>query len=960
MTRDETQASPFAALFEWERKNGGGGGGRAKMQLEAKGGFKLRVGSKGERRFHAGHYLANTKINNIVKIRYVKNNHDAARHIVQHIDYIQKRERDVNEPERKFYGRNGERSRDDVIESVMENRGEKAAMFKIILSPKQNELNHVEYTSEIMRRFEEKTGIVTDWSLVQHKNTEYHHVHIVMPGKDMNGREYRIEPEDLDLFRELANEYQYELQGIDYEREKQIQHEFGYTRDEAELILILAKDRQHMKELDVYKPEVDKLVRDDLLKPTNFDDIYFAQQIQKEIWKEASQEFNNWSENLQEKHPELFPGLVRQLQGEHINNAYFNKVKEFHPALYYEHLHDPTLDRQPVIDRLKQAFPEWYDGIVEKLKEEQPKLFANYEKPDPTEREIMDNLRETKPDLFPELSIKIQENQLNTVTMARLATVNPGRLEQILAEENQERQKELIAKARGDYPDIVEHARERLSEMFPKIYQHGEKQGPSDRDIMEQLVKEHPTLFPHATHDLQKHAVDEALFERLREVNPKLAMDLELDPHLRGVATTFIRFFYPNELKKANELVREQQPDLFKYERKEPSESEILKALEKERPELYPDTMRKLKEQEVNKAYFERGTKESPDGLRAYIQNPDLSRFELYKVLKNTHPEWRADIEKDLKETHPEFFRFDREHPTDRERIAYLHKMHPELFRDKRNSEQGKELEIEPSSRLEKLEQIKDQLVDRGVFAKGRENMSDGLIEYLENADYDRKYIVDGLKLTHPEWVKEIEGNLRKHQPELFSAIDQEQNIAIEDAQERINELSRLAIEHSPGEFAKEAVLLLAIANGKEPVDKQLPDKVRTGDDADRTSSEPDKVDDQGKPVDDQEKSSDESKTEQLLDTAGDAMLKAENLKTGREWVGLMGFQDPGFVAQPVNLTAEAQALFKSQQDISKELNEFESDVMLLDPNLFKLEETLDDVKQELDDIDKDDSDRSL
>lgn len=959
MTRDETQASPFAALFEWERKNGGGGGGRAKMQLEGKGNFKLRVGSKGERRFHAGHYLANTKINNIVKIRYVKNNHDAVRHIVQHIDYIQKRERDVNEPERKFYGRNGERSRENVIESVMENRGEKAAMFKIILSPKQNELNHVEYTSEIMRRFEEKTGIVTDWSLVQHKNTEYHHVHIVMPGKDMNGREYRIEPEDLDLFRELANEYQYELQGIDYEREKKIQHEFGYTRDEAELILILAKDREHMKELDVYQPKVDELVREELLKPTNFDDIYFAQQIQKEIWKEASQDFKNWSADMQEKHPELFPGLVRRLQGEQINDAYFNKVKEFHPALYYEHLHDPTLNRQPVIDRLKQAFPEWYDGIIENLKETQSKLFANYEKPAPTEREIMNNLRESNPELFPELSKKIQENQLDLVTMAMLATVDPGRLELILAEKDLARQKELIDKTRGDYPQVVEHARERLSERFPKIYQHGEKQGPSDRDIIEQLVKEHPALFPHATGELQKHAVDEALFERLREVNPKLAMEIEIDPTLRGVATTFIRFFYPNELKKADELVRAQQPELFRFERKEPSDSEILKALEKERPELFPEIMQKLKEQEINKVCFERGTKESPDGLKAYIENPDLSRTELYKVLRNNHPEWRGEIEKDLKETHPEFFRFEREHPTDKERIAY-YKMHPELFRDKRNTEEGKELEIEPSSRLEKLEQIKDQLVDQGVFAKGRKSMSDGLIEYLENAEYDRKYIVDGLKLTHPEWLKEIEGNLREQQPELFSAIDKEQSLAIDDARERINELSRLANEHTPAEFAREANLLLAIATGKEPLEKQITEKARDGGEGDRTPGEPERVDDQGKPVDGQEKSADEAKSEQLLDTANDAMLKVENLKTGREWVGLMGFQDPGFVAQPLDLTAEAQALFKSQQDISKELNEFESDIMLLDPNMFKLEETLDDVKQELDDIDKDDSDRSL
>src|SRR5258708_1653608 len=114
MNSDETEASPFAALFDWDRKNGGGGGGRAKIQVSSgNSGSKLRPGNrKGERRFHDGHKLANSKINNIIKAKYVGNNHDGARHIIQHIDYIEKRERDRDEPERKFYGRDGERSRD--------------------------------------------------------------------------------------------------------------------------------------------------------------------------------------------------------------------------------------------------------------------------------------------------------------------------------------------------------------------------------------------------------------------------------------------------------------------------------------------------------------------------------------------------------------------------------------------------------------------------------------------------------------------------------------------------------------------------------------------------------------------------------------------------------------------------------------------------------------------------------
>lgn len=967
MSKDETEASPFAALFEWERKNGGGGGGGggAKNQVQAgSSGSKLRPGGrKGERRFHDGHYLANTKINNIVKAKYVKNNHDAARHIIQHIDYIQKRERDRDEPERKFYGRDGERSRDDVVESVMNNRGEQAAMFKIILSPKQNELNHIEYTAEIMRRFEEQSGIKTDWSMVEHKNTDHHHVHIVMPGKDMEGRSYRLEVEHLDLFKEIANEYQYELQGYDYQLEKQIQQEFGYTREESERLLISQRDSRDMRDLGVYRPGVDRLVRDDLLPPKNFDDVYFRQQLEKEFWSEVSQDFKNLqselSQHMQERHPELYPGLVRQLQAEMINDAYFEMLKEFHPALHREHMNDRALDRRPVIDRLKQAFPEWYDPIVDQLKELEPKLFSGFEKPGQTERELMNNLRASNPEIFPELSRQIQEHQVDTVMMAMLATENPARMEQILSEKDPDRQKELIERTRADYSGIVDQARERLAERYPKLYRWELKEGPSETDIIRQLLKDSPELFPEATKALQKNEVDNALFEQLREASPKLASEIEFDPDKRGAAVTIMRVNFPEQLKKATEQVREEQPELFKYEREGPSEREIMQALEKEHPELYPNIMRKTKELEIDKAYFERGVEVTPDGLKAYLDNPDLDRAELYRVLRNKHPEWRDGIERELKERRPELFKFDRMYESDDERFADLRKTNPELFPGLKSQEEPqlvKELEIERSPRLQKLEQVKEHLVDRAYFDKGREDMADGLIEYLEHADYDRKYIVDGLKLSRPDWEQEINSKLREQHPQLFAEIAKEESKARLEAQERATAQERMAGEHTSDRFSQEATLLLALAYDKDPLAKPEHEKFRDGElTLEREDQERDELDEEGRELDESEKA------DHLLADAKDAILAAENIRTGKEWSGLMSFDNPGFVDEPIDLTAEAQALYASQMDINKQLNEFESDVMQLDPNMLLLQDTVDDVTKDLDDIDKeDDSDRGF
>lgn len=312
MSREDTRASPFAALYESERKRADPAGA-PKMQVQAKTGrLKLPATRSGVRRFHPGHRLAGSRINNIVKVKFVRNNRDSTRHIIQHVDYIEKRERDRDEAERKFYSRDGERLRDEVIHTLMVNRGEHAAMFKIILSPKQNELDHVEYTREIMRRFEEKSRIVTDWSFVQHQNTEHHHVHIVMPGRDVNGESFRLEKEDLNLLREIANEYQYELQDRDYQQEKQIEHEFGFSRDEANILIQSARDFRDMKDLGLVRPELDKLVQKELLTPSTFN----AQQQKESRTNEFFRPQHQLSapEDRTEKEAAMLKDLADQLE----------------------------------------------------------------------------------------------------------------------------------------------------------------------------------------------------------------------------------------------------------------------------------------------------------------------------------------------------------------------------------------------------------------------------------------------------------------------------------------------------------------------------------------------------------------------------------------------------------------------------------------------------------------------
>jgi hypothetical protein len=941
MSAGET-ASIFAALYEWDRKNGGGGGGgKPKMQVQAGGrGLKLHGVKGGARRFHAGHRLSGQRINNIVKVKFVRNNYDATRHIIQHIDYIEKRERDQNEPERQFYTKDGTRTRDEVIDTIMRNRGEDAAMFKIILSPKQNELNHVEYTREIMRRFEEKTGIVTDWSLVEHKNTEHHHVHIVMPGRDVNGYSFRLEKEHLEILRELANEYQYELQDLVYEREKQIEQEFGLTRDESNMLIESRRDFRDMKDLGVYRPEVDKQVREELLTPTNFDDIYFCQQLQREIMNGAAQDFKQLEAELQEammvQHPELYAGFKRELQGTLINDSYFQKLKEVDPLEYQRYLSNPNLDRTELISHLKQTFPEWYDPIVHDLKERKPELFADYQKPAQTDREIMDNLTKTNPELFPDLSRQIQENQKNLAAMAYLAHSNPELFSKINDEPDRSKQHEMLAEAQKDFPDMLQQMQEKLAEKFPDIYKAGERT-PSHTEIMIDLVKSDPELFPQATAQLQRLEVDTVLYERFRQEYPEAAEKFEHDPNAHGIITNLMRANRPDLLEEATKQVREEQPELFKHEHSQPTQTEMLKALLQEKAELFPQAMNALKNQEIDKAYFDKAKETMPDGLQAYVENPELDRTELHKVLRNTFPEWRPGIEAELKEKTPQLFAYESPR-SNQEILDELRKTNPELFPGLKT--ELPEKEIDPKQA--KLDEIKERLIDEGYFARGRENMSDGLIAYLEDSDLDRKYIIDGLRQTYPEWAKEIENQLKELHPYLFKPPDKERQQVDraaardkqKDAAEKLRHAAQEGRADSPERTQLEALLLLALAVDveKEPDDQEREDLGQEQDkDGEKDKDDPDK-----------------EQNPELSEAAEKALYDAERFQTGHGWAGLTGLHHGAFIGEPVDLQGEARILFEDQKEVAQEMDDLNALAEQIDPMVFQIEDVVAAVEDNL------------
>lgn len=267
---------------------GGGGGGGGIKGINSKSGNIKDSFKDMTPRPNLGQHFSGSKINNIAKVSYVPKGKDSGRHIAAYCIYIQERERGLDEKDRQFFNRDrNDIPRDEVVKDLLERRGEYASMFKIILSPKQNELNHEQYLREIMERWEKETGIRTDWVAIKHENTAYHHVHICMPGVTEDGRSFRLDKEQLDLFREIANEHQYELQMRDYNLDKMIDKEF--ERENREDLERLLEHFEQVREHNTFMRDemgytgYGKDARDILGPEYIFDYLGFMRELNNEI-----------------------------------------------------------------------------------------------------------------------------------------------------------------------------------------------------------------------------------------------------------------------------------------------------------------------------------------------------------------------------------------------------------------------------------------------------------------------------------------------------------------------------------------------------------------------------------------------------------------------------------------------------------------------------------------------------
>ncbi|HEY9793616.1 MAG TPA: hypothetical protein V6D22_24675 [Candidatus Obscuribacterales bacterium] len=133
----------------------------------------------------------------------------AVERALAHVKYIQHRPGDDRDPGgRKFFDELDENLDGRALRAaIKELEDSKVVIHKLTLAPEIDPLDKRQYTREVMHRLAAEKGLDLNWMGVEHNNTAHHHIHVVVLGKDKNGRSVRIEREDYAKLREWGDRY---------------------------------------------------------------------------------------------------------------------------------------------------------------------------------------------------------------------------------------------------------------------------------------------------------------------------------------------------------------------------------------------------------------------------------------------------------------------------------------------------------------------------------------------------------------------------------------------------------------------------------------------------------------------------------------------------------------------------------------------------------------------------------
>jgi hypothetical protein len=248
---------------------------------------------------------------------------------VGHVDYIQHRPGiDRDKHGRQFFDAEEDQiDGKDVRELVREEGNDRNIVaHKLMLSPDIKVQDLKQFTREVIKELANENGLDLNWKAVEHRNTDHHHVHILLMAKDRNGREVRLTKQDHDKIEKTADhildrDYPWQRQQVRLERE---QRQREHRQQEAQQQL----ENFRFRELPWMKQ---KVIKEQYEPYTEWEkDADQRQQRRKEFAEQpitiAEKEFSKTS-SLKELYGA--EKLLRRRGGEHLSDADYKKFRSW-------------------------------------------------------------------------------------------------------------------------------------------------------------------------------------------------------------------------------------------------------------------------------------------------------------------------------------------------------------------------------------------------------------------------------------------------------------------------------------------------------------------------------------------------------------------------------------------------------------------------------------------------------
>lgn len=158
---------------------------------------------------------------------------------IAHLKYIQHRPgEDREQGGREMFSEDEEKIDPKALRKAIKELGAgKVVVHKLTLSPEVDPTDKKAFTREVMDQLAREKGLDLKWVAVEHNNTEHGHIHVVVLGKDKQGKEVRIDKKDYPKMKEYGDRYLERCHPLEMER----------AREERE--------RKERERLEAYKKE---------------------------------------------------------------------------------------------------------------------------------------------------------------------------------------------------------------------------------------------------------------------------------------------------------------------------------------------------------------------------------------------------------------------------------------------------------------------------------------------------------------------------------------------------------------------------------------------------------------------------------------------------------------------------------------------------------------------------------